>query len=285
MILYKYLTPENAEKVIRSGCLRFTQPSQFNDIFDLRPHYQNLNEASAVKTAVTTDNIRAGTATFCEDLLSGFPAEMKQRFYADADLDGAIPLAKEFMESIFDGFTAIVREKMFENLDKFAGVLCLSEVPDSNLMWATYGSEHKGVCFGFDTKTPYFNRRKSETDELRHLVKVDYLPERAQVQLLEEETGHKILYSKTEAWSAEREWRMLHALQDADVVIDAEPPIYLFRFNPDCLWEVIFGCRTSDEVKNRVCTAIDVGLNHVKAYQICPDEVTDQLHIVEIGAD
>lgn len=285
MILYKYLTPENAEKVIRSGCLRFTQPSQFNDIFDLRPHYQNLNEASAIKTAVTADNIRTETEAFFEDLLSGLPAEMKQKFYADADLNGAVPLAKEFIGSLFDGFTSVIREKMFENLDKLAGVLCLTEAPESNLMWATYGSEHKGVCLGFDAESPYFNGKKSETDELRHLVKVDYLPERAQVQLLEEEPGHKILYSKTEAWSAEREWRMLHALQDADVVIDADPPIYLYRFNPDCLREVIFGCRTSDEFKNRICTAIDVGLNHVKAYQIRPDEVTDQLHIVEIGTD
>ncbi|MFZ1701238.1 MAG: DUF2971 domain-containing protein [Pyrinomonadaceae bacterium] len=283
MILYKYLSPENAEKVIRTGCLRFTQPSQFNDIFDLRPHYQNLNEASAIKSAVTTDNIRAETETFFDDLLSGFPPEMKQSFYEHADLKSAVPIAKEFMRSLFDGFTDVVRKKMFENLDKLAGVLCLSEAPDSNLMWATYGSEHKGVCFGFDSENPYFNRRKSETDELRHLVKVDYLPERAQVQVLEEETGHKILYSKTEAWSAEREWRMLHALPDADVVVDTEPPVYLFRFNPDCLREIIFGCRIPDEVKNQLRKAIDEGLNHVKVYQVRPDDVTDQLHIDEIG--
>lgn len=285
MILYKYLSSENAEKVIRSGCLRFTQPSQFNDIFELRPHYENLNEASVIKTALTDENIREGTEEQFGNLLSGFPPAMKQKFYENVDLDSAIPIAKEFLGSLFEGFTNVIREKMFENLDKRVGVLCLSEAPDSNVMWGQYGLQHRGVVFGFDSEDPYFSRKRKDTDELRHLVKVEYLPERARVQLLEIETGDKILYSKTEAWSVEREWRMLHALQDADVVIDSEPPICLFRFNPGCLREVIFGCRTSDEVKSRILTAIDVGLTHVKAYQIHPDEVTDELHIVEIGTD
>lgn len=279
MILYKYLSPENAEKVIRTGCLRFTQPDQFNDVFDLRPHYQNLNEAATIKTAVTTDKIRAETEGFFDDLFSGLPPEMKQTFHEHADLDSAVPIAEGFIRSLLDGFTDVVREKIFENLDRYSGVLCLSEDPKSNLMWGTYGSEHRGVCFGFDSENRYFNRRKSDVDELRHLVKVDYLPERAQVQILEEETGQRILYSKTQAWSAECEWRMLQALQDADEVMDAAPPIYLFRFNPDCLREVIFGCRISDDVKSRLRKAIDTGLNHVKIYQIRPDDVTDQLHI------
>lgn len=279
MILYKYLSPENAERVIRTGCLRFTQPSQFNDIFDLRPHYENLNEAAAIKTAVTTDNIRTETEEFFAELFSDLPPEMKQAFDERADLDNAAPIAKDFISTLLDGFTDIARDKIFENLDKYCGVLCLSENPTSNLMWGIYGFDHSGVCFGFDSENQYFNRRKSDVDELRHLVKVDYLPERAQVQLLEEETGHKILYSKTQAWSAECEWRMLHALQDADSVIDASPPVYLFRFNPDCLREVIFGCRISDEVKSRLRKAIDTGLSHVKVYQIRPDDVTDQLHL------
>ena len=75
---------------------------------------------------------------------------------------------------------------------------------------------------------------------------------------------------------------MLHALQDADVVIDAKPPVCLFRFNPACLREVIFGCRTPDEVKNSIRKAIEVGLDHVAVYQVRPDGVTERLHIDEL---
>jgi hypothetical protein len=283
MILYKYLSPENAESVIMTGCLRFSQPSQFNDIFELRPHYENLNEASIIQTALVEENIRAETEGYFEELLAGVSPAMKEAFYEHANLEKAVPIAKEFIGDFLDGLSQVIPKHIFENLDNLVGVLCLSEAPDSNVMWGQYGGEHRGVVFGFDSENPYFSRKRKDTDELRHLVKVDYLPERARVQLLEIETGHRILYSKTEAWSVEREWRMLHALQDADVVIDGNPPIYLFRFNPDCLREVIFGCRTPADVKNHIRKAIEVGLDHVKVYQVRPDEETDQLHIEEIG--
>lgn len=282
MILYKYLSPENAIRVISSRALRFTQPSQLNDVFDLRPNYENFNEATVLKTELTTDKIKEQTEEFFNNMFSGLPSEFQGILKAHANLDSAASQAHQFIKGIFDGFSQIVRKQMFENLDKLAGVLCLSELADSNLMWGRYGSEHRGVVLGFDTENEYFNRKRTDDDELRQLVKVDYLPERARVQLLEDEdAGHKILYSKTDAWAYECEWRMLQALRDADEIVEGQPSIHLFRFDPRCLTHVIYGCRTSDKIKQDVRGLVDSSFEHVKLLQIRPDDTTDKLDIVD----
>src|SRR5437667_6790953 len=42
------------------------------------------------------------------------------------------------------------------------GILSLSEVPDSTLMWSHYGAQHHGFLIGFDSDHPFFNRRRSK---------------------------------------------------------------------------------------------------------------------------
>ena len=42
------------------------------------------------------------------------------------------------------------------------GILCLSEVRDSILMWGHYTDSHQGFVIGFDSDQPFFSNRRSD---------------------------------------------------------------------------------------------------------------------------
>ena len=64
------------------------------------------------------------------------------------------------------------------------GVLCLSERWDSILMWGHYAYSHEGFVIGLDTKHPFFNQRRSPTDEFGFLRRVRYQTSRPVVSLM-----------------------------------------------------------------------------------------------------
>ena len=49
---------------------------------------------------------------------------------------------------------------MVERLSQQVGILCLTEVPDSLLMWAHYADSHKGFLVGFNTTHTFFTNMK-----------------------------------------------------------------------------------------------------------------------------
>src|SRR3546814_11605953 len=59
-------------------------------------------------------------------------------------------------------------------MNELLGALCLSEVPDNQLMWAHYGMSLTGFALEFDAGHEYFHEQRSTGDELRHLRRVIY---------------------------------------------------------------------------------------------------------------
>jgi hypothetical protein len=87
-----------------------------------------------------------------------------------------------------------------------AGVLCLSEVHDSILMWSHYADCHAGVCLVYDTTGSFFAQAQP----------VRYQRTRPSVNPVVHTTDemlHNAIFTKSEEWAYEKEWRILHYQQ------------------------------------------------------------------------
>lgn len=102
--------------------------------------------------------------------------------------------------------------KMIEEYhNKHTGMICFGAVWENPMMWAHYADKHAGVCLGFEVE-----------DKL--ISKVDYSEEKIDVEFgahlpnhgLSVELLNKVLTTKSTAWEAEKEHRVLAALKTPD---------------------------------------------------------------------
>ena len=147
-------------------------------------------------------------------------------------------------------------EKVSPLIDSFlnqkVGVLCLSEVGNSILMWGHYTDNHRGFVVGFDSNHPFFSCRRTDQDEFGFLRKVDYQRKRPKVVLTD--TSSPVWFqTKSEQWAYEKEWRIVRVLSEAMCRINGSPfPVCLFEFPPDVVLEIIIGLRATPSQFSRL---------------------------------
>lgn len=276
--VYKYLTPDRVD-VLEKCLIRFTQFGAFNDPLEGRPDFTSIT--SDVQALQHLRDILPGEIRSSYDSLS---IEIKSRisfekYSALANLR-AKAVAPHF-PAIVNSLTGSVRDLIARKLDQAIGVLSLSDIPDNMLMWSHYAASHHGFALGFDPSHRWFNDKKSEDDELRHLRKVVYTKSRPQAQLIDFD-GTRLFLLKKMDWEYEREWRILRPLVDADVVLEApDYNIHLFRFPPEAVAEVVIGTRATAELKD-VLTGIvrtDQELSHVRIRRARLDTLTLEISV------
>lgn len=103
-------------------------------------------------------------------------------------------------------------EEVKKSLSDFREDICimsLSEVYDSELMWAHYGEQHKGFCIEYDVSKMRDIKRKM-------LFKVIYGEKPDITEQIEEAcigAGLSSYIFKNEDWRYEKEWRMIKLYQ------------------------------------------------------------------------
>jgi Protein of unknown function (DUF2971) len=240
--LYKYFSPERSN-LLGGSLLRYTPLGAFNDPFEGRPDITMLSTDEQALQSITELLPQEAKATY--DALEAqvraalpFPAFLK--------LLQAFTHAKqpEVLQQ-FRALTGSVVGLIHKKFDEHIGALCLSEVPDSLLMWSHYGASHTGFVVEFDAHHSYFHEQRSAEDEFRHLRRVLYREARPSAPLTDMEATELFLV-KSGHWAYEREWRILRALTEADVVVPAEPfPLHLFAFPRGAVTAVILGARST----------------------------------------
>lgn len=134
-----------------------------------------------------------------------------------------------FFRSLEPALVRRLKQKFDEEFNRHFGVLCLSELWDSILMWGHYAYSHEGFVVGFDTKHPFFNQRRSPSDELGFLRQVRYQTSRPIVSLMSS-GALEWFETKADVWAYEREWRMFLVLsRAAEVKPIGATLLHLFR--------------------------------------------------------
>jgi tetratricopeptide (TPR) repeat protein len=190
------------------------------------------------------------------------------------------------------------------------GLVCLSEKPDSLLMWAHYAECHRGYVLGFDTTQPFFSKSSDGTG----LWKVSYADRRPSLpkDIVELELSrqpklnplglHVLVvgsdtfnpdtdandyrFVKSTEWEYEQEWRLLRKLENPSRIIEMPGafPIYLYQFPKSIVHSVIIGFRGYSSLCPDIRQVIqeDPDYSHVKLLRTLKDGNNFRVEIVEL---
>jgi hypothetical protein len=289
MSLFKYVHQDRID-VLERFQIRFTQASSQNDLFEFKPltkgwkprkdAIRDLAErlASHFKEADTPEKMLQMAIANHPEAEASFRRTM--HLIGDAEW---FSFMKKFAENNFeseaDNLCAQIEanwkqysERMFQTISSMIGILSLTEDPKNVVMWGHYANSCQGFAIEFNEKHPWFNQKRSDEDDFRHLRQVTYL-RNPYPQYFSELTAHDVCYSKLEDWSYEKEWRILQDLRDGtDTGVKGAfgEAIIVFNVPPDCILGVVAGARASKGTLVAIETALkNECLKHVSLSRQC----------------
>lgn len=248
MILYKYLQPVRVD-VLEQRMVRSTQPGDFNDPFEFRPYIQSAASDEFVRNWVEANIdklLDKQLGQYGALLPPGVGQMLKEMLLQNKTgvLEFIRHLEPQVLMSLAPSIDAVLNQNV--------GIICLSEVPDSILMWGHYTDDHRGFVIGFDSDHAFFSKRRGQEDEFGFLRPVNYQRERPKV-VLSDTSSPAWFNTKSDQWAYEREWRMLRVLSEADRRTERTPfPVCLFGFPEDAVLEIIIGLRTTSSLVQRL---------------------------------
>jgi hypothetical protein len=211
--LYKYVDIAGLKRIL-AGSIRFTQPSAFNDPFELLPEVVVPNDATERQLS------------FSFDVLA-------QRRHPPPGALDAVP----------DGCQAsdAMSRDIVQQFNGLIGILCLSRVNDSLLMWSHYADQYAGAVVEFDGAHEFFAGQVDvEYRPLRPMRDVSaYVSPPEPIPVAE-------LCAKSEQWKYEQEVRVIRSLADCE---DRGPgprgfTVYTQQLPQACIKSVTLGERT-----------------------------------------
>ncbi|WP_177409238.1 DUF2971 domain-containing protein [Pseudomonas sp. Irchel s3h9] len=275
--LFKYLHPDRID-VLEACKICFASPLNLNDPFELKPPIR-LYETEETMWATLdlllpkmVEETFAGLPPAARALITKEQIESRARSQMLSKNGGIV--------SILRDLTPALHSRFKEEMEKKVGILCLTETPDDLLMWAHYACSHEGFVIEFDTESAFFNQRRSQKDDFRHLKPVQYSTVRPPLTF---DNGNiTAMLTKSEHWSYEREWRMMVDLSDSTNTLSFHGKTYhLFEFPPSCITSVILGARMPEAIRAGFLELIKETptLSHIICYQASTDDTLFKLNI------
>ncbi len=270
--LFKYLSPDKLV-FFEDRLVLLTPPIYLNDPWDFRPKGRVPSEEEILKAWQENESDIAHSSVIA------LPAdyalrEQRERF----DRIRAGVTSETFVDA--EG------EHYQKEIGKFFGIVSLTELPLSRLMWAHYADSHKGFVAEFaageETAAYGFTIRMCAVGPVV-AAKVKYHPDFQQISK-NADNVHEVCWSKHLEWEEETEWRIIYPLQQSIARQVRRPdggePLkrYLLPFAPRGLRRVIFGMRMEAEVKRRLWTMLSQkGFEHVLTEKTDIDPETGEL--------
>lgn len=215
MALYKYVTIDTLKKII-AGSIRFTQPSAFNDPFEMLPELYIPESFGKVELHIKFDIV----------------SQRREPNIGELKVD---------FES--DNCNDIVSRKILATLNKSIGILCLSKNPNSLLMWSHYANEYAGAMIEFNEDHDFF-QGEIAVDYRDYRPKKDisaYINDGQLVPIAE-------LCVKPRQWEYESEVRIIRCLSSCKKVSNESSkikfPIFVMDIPKECINGVTIGERT-----------------------------------------
>ena len=128
-----------------------------------------------------------------------------------------------------------VRNATVDALSK-VGACCFTPDPRNLLMWSHYANQHKGLLLQFEIA--------KDTTTFLKTVTVDYVKDYPIINWANETEKeiHKAFLNKHDSWDYEKEVRIIHP-HGANTSLS---------FNAEALTGIIFGCKASREIENKI---------------------------------
>lgn len=267
---YKYTPASTAIAVLRSRRLRWSSPLLFNDPFDVTQTLRLDLDARTLTTHVVAEMLSA--------LESPDPPPQSWdpplRFLHNLLWQGRDDSARESLLALFrreqfdpspgaiDSLNTL-QNAWADTVRRFR-VLCLSELPDVTPMWNHYADAYRGVVLALRAEASV----DSALQLARPIVYEDNPPRIASPKAWAEAvvTGMQLydlfsqtLYTKTKAWSYEREWRVVSMAERGATTLFAD-----MGFHPRELVGVYFGPSIEDKDADAISTLLVGDLAHVE---------------------
>lgn len=245
-LLYKYFSAERLDVITKSK-LRFSPLSAFNDPFEGRPNITDLAPKEALEQAVWDD-----LPGMLENYYHEAPEQIRKLISSKQFVAMCMSNPNGIVSDLINQakmITTDIAKQMPDLLNKHVGILCLTEIPDSLLMWAHYGASHTGFVIGFDTSNSFFHCPRSDKDEFHHLRRVSYRATRPSGTLLDFDSP-EMFFFKSEHWSYENEWRILKPLKDtSSVITSSNGDIHLFSYPREAIKSITLGMRAEEHLR------------------------------------
>jgi hypothetical protein len=278
-------------RLFESGMLRFTQPVEFNDPFEMQPFVKGLADEPTIEQQFR-EQFGMTLGPEIDAMMAKLTPEQRARVDAGSireSVQQQAPQALGFLKRMMEAVTYPIARQIYDTVNENLGALCLTEEPASLLMWAHYADDHRGAVIEFDTTHEFFNRRLGANDDFRHFRRVVYTQERPAVFLTNSD-ALDFFYFKSTEWEYEHEWRLIVPLTDCAKRIDRSPsdrPVCLFRVPPECILSVIVGCRMPELEKFKLVTLARLGpvFRHVTFEQAEPDKCVFKIQRRAISAE
>lgn len=287
--LHKYASPHAVRAILENGTLQFSRPNTFDDDFDMR-----------INLAMNIDE---------EIVIEGALDQIWEAAYGPV----SIPAGNKFgrailaMRYLFPGrpnrekFIEFMRPKVVESIRRWEGdlrrlcdivaeqcsnhkVLCLSASPIVAPMWGAYAGNRQGAVLQFapNSEDSFFQIAKpvNYVNQVPVLFDntglIDWLSGRRALD--EKESLHELfLYTKTEAWAVQEEWRI--------VAGDGWEPNNIREFVPFVpidLQTLIFGSQAEPEFCEEIAAIVRERYPHCNLHQLQRSLTTLNYEVVDL---
>lgn len=259
---YKYVAPETALAILQNQSIRFSSPLLFNDPFDhqtclhLDFDIGQFPRRLLAKIEYLVKNphiqVRRDVGPIYEVLEIMRGKFSRHGFPRDAFVKDVLPILAEGADTIET--TRLSFEAHWQESLKANRALCVTEENDNLLMWAHYAKDHTGAVLEL-WSLPEEDNALSVSEPVQYsrtppafFTEDEFLDFFCGLQKLDMTAlTRRSVYTKSDHWSYEREWRVYYPL--------SEKP-GLFEFNTLRASEfkaIYFGCRAEPSFMRGAC--------------------------------
>ncbi len=237
-VLYKYAFWDESDdihafrhKILTVPQIYFTAPSMFNDPFDCQ--------------------LSLGLESKSNREIIDY---LKTRSYADEE---TLERVQNWLKIDRNKWIDTINDADFLRKDSNCGLFCTSAVSTNSLLWSHYAGGHKGFSVGLNAQ--YLIRHLESLCNKRGFIlehfEVEYRKELPDLEPFLEDNREWFLQRfryKASDWSYEQEYRFL-LMKD----LDLENPERVVQIPPECISEVILGCKLDDTTKAEIMESIE----------------------------
>jgi len=245
---YKYYTPQSTLEVLRNLTVKWSSPLEFNDPFDSQLYLTSGDDSYF-------ESVRDLTIKELESVGSNLSETEK------AAINRLVELEKKNIKDI---------PRKWREYARNARIFCVSETQDDLLMWAHYSDSHKGAVIKFrnivDGKIGFKDAKVVRYST--QIPKIAYGPYDILNNLGKEGIRDfdmfffEVLFTKSNHWSYEKEWRIVQFLDKQDEKLHDFRPIL-----PEEIDGVYLGCRIKESIKEEILSLVPGKLKHIKVFE------------------